>query len=489
MLMCFGRSAACQPAEPGPPPCRRGGPTSTGFGFEATPSLPGAKSFEITVTKRGAAKLGLDLEPAKAGMALRIKAMREGLVNECNAKHPSVAVKEGDLITKCNGKAGKPQDMLNMIGTSKELSLTIVRPLLCESAKDAHATIIEPEIANPHGSFEITVTKRGAAKLGLDLEPAKAGMALRIKAMREGLVNEWNAKHPSVAVKEGDLITKCNGKAGKSQDMLNMIGTSKELSLTIVRPQYPDWWQQVPNGGLWDDSKRILPAKREQIDAVQALIDRTWKDVTTRDRSFGKIPKIKVVQVQQNHNPRLWNRYVAARERVREQMAEADQQSAYTLEVQREDPETFDCLGDEDSSVNEFMLFHGTKPSACASICDKNFMVDLAGSGAGTLYGKGIYFGENSSKSDEYAKEEEEGIYVGLCAMLLCRVTCGRMYYTDDVKPDHADICTKCTGKKRTHHSVLGDRQKARGTYREIISFDSALAYPEYIVIYRRELE
>lgn len=55
------------------------------------------------------------------------------------------------------------------------------------------------------------------------------------------------------------------------------------------------------------------------------------------------------------------------------------------------------------------------------------------------------------------------------------------------MKPDHKDIRAKCTGKKRTHDSVLGDRQKARGTYREFVIFDSALAYPEYIVIYRRE--
>jgi hypothetical protein len=266
-----------------------------------------------------------------------------------------------------------------------------------------------------------------------------------------------------------------------------MIGTSKELSLTIMRPHYPDWWQKVPDGCLWDDSKQILPAKPEQIDAVQALIDRTWKDISTRDRSHGKIPKIKVVQVQQNHNPRLWNKYVAARENVRNLMTEADQQGAYTKEVQRQDPGKFDCLGQEDSSVNEFLLFHGTKPSACASICDQDFMVNLAGSSAGTLYGKGIYFGENSSKSDEYAKEEEDGIYVGLCAMLLCRVTCGRMYYTDEVKPDHRKIYAKCKGKQRTHHSVLGDRGKARGTYREFIVFDNAEAYPEYIVIYRRE--
>lgn len=168
-------------------------------------------------------------------------------------------------------------------------------------------------------------------------------------------------------------------------------------------------------------------------------------------------------------------------------MREGDKQCAYTCEVQKRDAHLFECLGDEDRSVNEFMLFHGTRPSACASICETDFKVSMAGSGAGTLYGKGVYFGENSSKSDEYATEEAEGIYSGLCAMLLCRVTCGRMYYTDEVKPNTDDIHAACRGQNRTHHSVLGDRVKARGTYREFVLFDNDLAYPEYVVIYRRE--
>jgi len=248
--------------------------------------------------------------------------------------------------------------------------------------------------------------------------------------------------------------------------------------------EYPKWWQKVPQEG---DNRQLLPGSAEQLRAVQWLIDRTWKNITTRDRQYGKIPKLKVVQVQQNHNPVLWRNYSIARENLRQYMQEGDRQVSYTAQVQQEDNEKFDCLGDEDTAVNEFLLFHGTKPSACASICQSDFMVNLAGSSAGTLYGKGVYFGENSSKSDEYAKEEEDGIYVGLCAMLLCRVACGRMYYTDEVNPDHDRIYAACTGPDRTHHSVLGDRQKARNTYREFIVFDNDLAYPEYVIIYRRE--
>jgi ferredoxin len=256
---------------------------------------------------------------------------------------------------------------------------------------------------------------------------------------------------------------------------------------------YPEWWQQTPRRlssprpGSPRQCSLLLPASSGQVEAVQELIDRTWKDVTTRDRKFARPPKIKVVQVHHNHNAGLWEKYVLARERVRKRVKTEDKSCSHTLEVQKHDADSFQCLGVVDDSVNEFMLFHGAETSACVSICEEGFMVNLAGSSTGALYGKGIYFGENSSKSDEYAREAEHGVHSGLCAMLLCRVACGRMYYTDAVKPNKDDICAACARKDPDFHSVLGDRKKARGTYREFVLFDSGLAYPEYLVTYRRE--
>merc|ERR1712187_4673 len=145
-----------------------------------------------------------------------------------------------------------------------------------------------------------------------------------------------------------------------------------------------------------------------------------------------------------------------------------------------------ESLGPLETDCNEFMLFHGTKPSACEAICKSDFMVKMAGANAGTLYGPGIYFGENSSKSDEYASDGPTGIYKGLYAMLLCRVTCGRMLYTDAVSPDTNGIVQKCTVTQQ-YDSVLGDREKARNTYREFIVFNNDQAYPEYVIIYRRD--
>merc|ERR1712228_490009 len=107
-----------------------------------------------------------------------------------------------------------------------------------------------------------------------------------------------------------------------------------------------------------------------------------------------------------------------------------------------------------------------------------DFSVDLAGSSSGALYGPGIYLAENSSKSDEYAQDDKSGVYQGLYAMLLCRVVCGKLLYTDEVVPNKDKLVQSCTGSDAAFDGVLGDRAKAKGTYREFVIFDSAQVYP-----------
>lgn len=65
----------------------------------------------------------------------------------------------------------------------------------------------------------------------------------------------------------------------------------------------------------------------------------------------------------------------------------------------------------------------------------QDFRIDMAGSNAGTMYGKGCYLAENchpavahfsfacgrGTKADEYARDEPHGYYEGVFALLLCR--------------------------------------------------------------------
>jgi len=245
---------------------------------------------------------------------------------------------------------------------------------------------------------------------------------------------------------------------------------------------YPPWWTKQPKIGQVE----IQACSGQKIKMISELVERTWKNVTTRDRSGKPVPKLTVLQVQQNHNPLLWSNYVQAREAIRAKMRPEDRVQCLTGQVHEQDDALFSCIGAPDSEVNEFLLFHGSKPSAVESICKSDFMVRLAGANTGTLLGPGIYFAECSSKSDEYAQDDQSGIYQGIYAMLLCRVACGRMYYTADVKPDVDAILSSATGDERRCHSVLGDREKCRGTYKEYVVFNNDQAYPEYIILYRR---
>lgn len=103
----------------------------------------------------------------------------------------------------------------------------------------------------------------------------------------------------------------------------------------------------------------------------------------------------------------------------------------------------------------------------------------FSGTNAGSLYGRGVYFGEASIKSDEYGKDEDS-----LTPMLVCRVILGKVLYDDTIYPNPDELVGKVTSGQ--FDSILGDREKCRGTYREFITFDTDFIYPEFIVWYQR---
>jgi len=237
-----------------------------------------------------------------------------------------------------------------------------------------------------------------------------------------------------------------------------------------------------------------------EIAAMQSMFDQTWKPITTRDRDYQGVQRLRVVMVQRNTNPMLWQQNALARQDICERMLKTATLGRRSNGLPESFPAAF--LSPEElalnvslqtgffetnRSINECFLFHGSKPSAVENICNNGFNVGLSGTHAGSLYGSGIYCGENSSKGDEYTDAEESGLYQGLRAMLVCRVVLGQMHYNDEVVPDKDQISRLCSGPEKWFDSVLGDRQKARGTYREFVVFNSAQVFPEYVVLYRRE--
>jgi len=135
-----------------------------------------------------------------------------------------------------------------------------------------------------------------------------------------------------------------------------------------------------------------------------------------------------------------------------------------------------------EASSNEFLLFHGTNPKAAESIALNNF--DMAFACKHGLFGAGLYFAESSSKADEYAKPDGEGRF----PLIICRVSLGHVNYCDQRYPHKVPgrdkLQSSCLGGG--HHSVLGDRRKVSGTYREFIVYQAHQVYPHFIVWYRR---
>jgi len=132
------------------------------------------------------------------------------------------------------------------------------------------------------------------------------------------------------------------------------------------------------------------------------------------------------------------------------------------------------------NSCNEWLLFHGTNPDAVEAICGGDFTLHLAGSATGTLYGRGTYFAESITKADEYASPDKKGD----CCVLLCRVVGGRVLYNDEVQPDAELLQSRVLSGEC--HSILGDREKCRGTFKEYVIFDADQVYVEYALFYKR---
>lgn len=256
--------------------------------------------------------------------------------------------------------------------------------------------------------------------------------------------------------------------------------------------------KRIPEG--WDVHKMVQQRRGEMLlhlreagelmPHFQKLMDETFRKVYTRDRRGEQVPtRLEVLNVQEVQNDEDWEGYLTRQEEIRREMAsDGVSEASFALETDTMAALEGDSLaaltavnGPLDAETREVFLFHGTSYFAAQRIAATQFRIDLAGSNAGTLYGRGIYFGENCTKSDEYAKPG--GTY-NHRTIIVCRVTLGRIYYTDEV--DTSPTACEDACMRGPYGAVLGDRRKCRGTFREFIVFDDDQVYPNFIVTYKR---
>jgi hypothetical protein len=148
------------------------------------------------------------------------------------------------------------------------------------------------------------------------------------------------------------------------------------------------------------------------IKAFQALFDRTFKQVSTRDRRGQPVPERLVVEsVTRVINRKIWEEYTLRREMVLYADGAKGGSARKVGAFPKKAPLTADWVASEAAAagldfslredVNEAILFHGTTKAAAKAIARDDFRLNLSGSPAGTLFGRGIYLAESVSKSDE----------------------------------------------------------------------------------------
>jgi tankyrase len=166
---------------------------------------------------------------------------------------------------------------------------------------------------------------------------------------------------------------------------------------------------------------------------------------TFETQSTPQHPQYNILKIEKIHNSKLWSRYSHRRQEIKE---------------------------DNSFHENERLLFHGSVFTA--TICEKGF--DERHAYIGGMFGAGIYFAENSSKSNQYIyginggtgcpKHKDKSCQQCQRQLLLCRVCLGKSYFQMS--------SNRLAHAPPGHHSVIG--RPSQG----------GLIYPEY-VIYRGE--
>jgi len=246
----------------------------------------------------------------------------------------------------------------------------------------------------------------------------------------------------------------------------------------------PDYWA---NRLMSPGDQKLEEVSAEEQAVLQQMVSSTFKSIRTRDRRSTLPSGLKIVQALRIENTDLWMKYTSGRHAIRSKRPhKCTPVTTYGGEVV-----TVRSLPSANKRtlqprVNEAYFWHGTSPKGALGISSEGFRLRYAGTNVGTMYGAGLYFAECSSKSDEYAVDDQDGIYKGLYCLLLCRAVLGEvLHMAVGGEATHGVIKEAIEGE--AYDSVLGDREASVGTYREFIVYQEDQAYPEYLLLYKRE--
>lgn len=240
-----------------------------------------------------------------------------------------------------------------------------------------------------------------------------------------------------------------------------MSTTSSSSSSSSVPPQLQPFLNSPGGGGAPPLSTsttymiQLAPEDREYR-AVEDEMQMTIRQHKDGGTSGGAFSRYRIIRIQKLINLKLWQRYLHRRAEVCEE---------------------------NHGFANERMLFHGSP--FINAIVQKGF--DERHAYIGGMFGAGIYFAENSSKSNQYAYgycggngcplHKDRSCYVCRRQMLLCRTALGKSFFQfSALKMAHAPP---------GHHSIVGRPSGGGLTFPEYVIYRGEQAYPEYIITYQ----
>ena len=175
-----------------------------------------------------------------------------------------------------------------------------------------------------------------------------------------------------------------------------------------------------------------------------------------KDTNGGVFQSYNIKNIQKIHSKRLWRRYTHRRREISDECS---------------------------NQLNERLLFHGSP--FLPAIVQKGF--DERHAYIGGMFGAGIYFAQESSKSNQYVygigggtgcgDHKDKSCYICTRTLLLCRVTLGKSFVqSNPMKIAHAPP---------GHHSVTGSPSSGGLSFTEYVIYRGEQAYPEFLVSYQ----
>jgi hypothetical protein len=259
----------------------------------------------------------------------------------------------------------------------------------------------------------------------------------------------------------------------------------REIAATPFHLELPVYWRnchRVPKDEEFDEQCRL---KSVTCDLLQRLVSACSAGVAVKLQTARRI-----------ENTRLLNQYVAFRQKVRAYLTGDAPQPALSkshpcisvnqldkskgsvltsklLKEQGDFVEESISVDNLDLPLNEHWLWYGASKEEVKAMAHMGLDVDRGGNNPDfTRFGRGLYLSDTLDKTLGYAEEDEDGIK----HLLLCRVCCGEMHYTEeDSLPNGDDLA-----RKARKHSVLANPSAAGP--REFVVLENVQVYPEFVL-------